>query len=57
VTARTNRRASRVLLGALLLCLCGGCNFLANELTFLDRAGPVADGAPDAPVTALRERP
>jgi hypothetical protein len=59
VTARANRvsRAFRALLAVLLLCFCGGCTFLANELTFLDCAGPVAGDAPDAPVTALRERP
>ena len=54
-------RGRRRLLAA-CLCLCaaavtGGCRFLADEFTWLDRAAPTSTVAPDAPVSGLAERP
>jgi hypothetical protein len=42
---------------AVLLCAAaaGGCSFLEDEFTWLDRTGPTA--APDAPVSATTLRP
>ena len=44
------------------LCVCalvlaGGCRFLADEFTWLDRAAPGTEVPPDAPVTGADGRP
>lgn len=51
--ARARRRRGWLLL--VLPIVGGGCSFLTDEFTWLDRAGPVAAGAPDAPVSVLVE--
>ena len=56
----TRRRwRARIAGAALLLALAtlGSCRFLADEFTWLDRAGPVADGEPDAPTIGTVDRP
>lgn len=35
----------------------GGCRFLADEFTWLDRQPPGAGSPPDAPVSGIDERP
>ena len=50
---------TRIVAAAWLLSLTvlGSCRFLADEFTWLDRAGPVADGQPDAPTIGTVDRP
>ncbi len=45
-------------LAMLVVCLAaGGCNFLLDEFTYLDRAAPAPVRPPDAPCPGLDERP
>ena len=55
---RTDRRV-RLLAGCCLLAsLCaGGCRFLADEFTWLDRRAPGAVAVPDAPLSGVVDRP
>jgi len=55
---RADRRA-RLLAGLCVLAsLCaGGCRFLADEFTWLDRRAPGAIAVPDAPLSGLADRP
>jgi hypothetical protein len=58
VAARRSRRPLALLAFALLASLSlGGCSFLADEFTTLDRAAPSALIAPDAPTNGLEQRP
>jgi hypothetical protein len=49
--AARGRAPRRALLVLLVLLPAGGCRFLADEFTWLDRASPAAIEAPDAPVS------
>ncbi|HZN41149.1 MAG TPA: hypothetical protein VFD82_20245 [Planctomycetota bacterium] len=40
-----------------LCCAAAGCSFLANEFTWLDRAGPAVQAATDATATGTVSRP
>ncbi|MCC7399662.1 MAG: hypothetical protein IT455_21540 [Planctomycetes bacterium] len=52
-------RASRLrrLLACCALFVAGGCRFLSDEFTMLDRMAATAAVAPDAPPTGVAERP
>jgi len=56
-TAPRWRAALVTLLLAGVACAAGGCRFLADEFTWLDRRAPAARTVPDAPVSGLAERP
>ena len=51
------RRLATVLLAGVFAFGTASCSFLADEFSWLDTAGPVAEGAPDAPTQALADRP
>lgn len=49
-----------ILRAAVMLALalgCAGCNLLANEFTWIDRAAPSTERAPDAPLSATLDHP
>ena len=54
---RVARRTVRLLSVLLAALGAGSCSFLADEFTWLDRAGPVADPAATAAPSGTAERP
>ena len=54
---RSLARAAITLLLLAAVASAGGCRFLADELTTLDRRAPKLVAVPDAPVSGLVDRP
>lgn len=56
MTPSTRSRLRRLCVGSLLLVL-GGCSFLVDEFTWIDRAAPTATVQGDRPLDASHGRP
>lgn len=57
VRSRPRWPRAAVLLATLPFLLATGCSLLADEFTWLDRAGPVVDGPADAAASVAPDRP